>query len=83
MKKILAGVIVATLTASLASAEPQRNEGPRASAIHLKRLKQRVNYRNLYLGPQNRIQPVLNPDPEQEPCSTAHDFCPGFFGDNG
>jgi hypothetical protein len=52
MKTILAGVALATLMASLASAEPKRNEGSPASAIHLKRLKQRVvNHRNLYLGP--------------------------------
>jgi len=51
MNKILAGVALATLMASLASAEPRRNEGSPVSAIHLKRLKQRVNYRNLHLGP--------------------------------
>jgi hypothetical protein len=83
MNKILAAVIIATFTASLASAEPQRTEGPRASTIHLKRLKQRVNYRNLYLGRQNWIQPVLKPDPEQRLCSMDHEFCRGFSGDNG
>jgi hypothetical protein len=73
----------ATLVTSLASAEPQRSERSRASAIHLKRLKQRTNYRNLYLGPRESILPALNPDPEQWLCSTDHDFCSGFFGDNG
>jgi hypothetical protein len=83
MKKLLAGVVLATLMASVASAEPQRNKRLHSSAIHLKRLKQHINYRNLYLGPLKSIQPMLNPDPEQWLCSTAHDFCPGYFGDNG
>jgi hypothetical protein len=51
MNKILAGVALATLMTSLASAEPRRKEGSPVSATHLKRLKQRVNFRNLYLGP--------------------------------
>jgi hypothetical protein len=50
MKRILAGVALATLMVSLASAEPQRNERSPASALHLKRLKQRVNHRNVYFA---------------------------------
>jgi hypothetical protein len=51
MKKILAGVALAALLASRVSAEPRGNEGSPASASHLKRLKQRALYRNLYLRP--------------------------------
>jgi hypothetical protein len=83
MKKILTGVALATFTTSLGSAESQRNKESRAPAIHLKRQKQRVNYRRLYLDPRKSIQPMLNPDSEQGLCSTAHDFRPGYFGNNG
>jgi hypothetical protein len=83
MKKILIGVALAALMASPASAEPQRNERLPVSAIHLERLKQHAYSRDLYLGPRESNQPPLDADPDQGPCSTAHDFCPGFFGDNG
>lgn len=83
MKRVLIAVVLATLTGSLASAEPTRNERPPASGIHLKRPKERANYRNLYLGREKTVQPTLNADPEQELCLTAPGFCPGYFGGNG
>ena len=85
MKMILAGLAFATLIATPVFAQPQRNEGSHASAIHLKHRKQLgVDYRDLYLSTQKSNQPTSNPDPmDQELCSTAHDFCPGFHGDNG
>jgi len=85
MKLILAGLALATLMATPVFAQPQRNEGSRASAIHLKHKKQLgVDYRDLYLSTRKSNQPTSNPDSmDEELCSTAHDFCPGFHGDNG
>ncbi len=56
MKKILAGVALATIMASLASAQPQRNERSPASSIHLKRLKPRANHRNVYFAPMGNSE---------------------------
>ena len=85
MKMILAGLALATLIATPVFAQPHRNEGSPAAAIHLKQKKQLgVDYRDLYLSVRKSNQPTLNTDQlEQEVCSTAHDFCPGFHGDNG
>ncbi len=85
MKMILAGLALATLMTTAVFAQPQRTEGLPASAIHLRHKKQLgVDYRDLYLSTRKSNQPTLNEDPlDQEVCSTAHDFCPGFHGDNG
>jgi hypothetical protein len=85
MKMILAGLAFATLIATPAFAQPQRIEGSHAAAIHLRQTKQLgVDYRDLYLSTRNSNQPTLNTDSlDQEVCPTAHDFCPGYFGDNG
>jgi hypothetical protein len=85
MKMILASLAVATLMATPVFAQPHRNEGSLASAIHLKHKKQLgVDYRDLYLSVPKSNQPTLTTDQlEQEVCSTAHDFCPGYYGDNG
>jgi hypothetical protein len=83
MKTILICVALATLSAPLASAEPQGGEPSAVSAIHLKRFRKHANFRKLYLDPHKSIQPTLNPDLDNRLCSTAHDFCPGFSGDNG
>jgi hypothetical protein len=69
MKMIFAGVAFATLMAAPVFAQPQRYEGLLASGI--------------YQPAQKSNQPKSNFDPmEQWPCSTAHDFCPGYHGDN-
>ena len=69
MKMILAGVAFATLMAAPVFVQPQRYEGLRASGI--------------YQSAQKPNQARSNWDPtEQWPCSTAHDFCPGYHGDN-
>ena len=85
MKMILAGLAFATLIATPAFAQPQRIEGSHAAAIHLRQTKQLgVDYRDLYLSARKSNQPTSNSDSmDQELCSTAHDFCPGFHGDNG
>jgi hypothetical protein len=69
MKMILAGVAFATLMAAPVFAHPQRHEGSLASGF--------------FQSAQKSNQAKLNSDPmEQWPCSTAHDFCPGYHGDN-
>jgi hypothetical protein len=85
MKIILAGLAFALLVAAPAFAQPQRNEGSPASAIHLKQKKQLgVDYRDLYLSARKSNLPTSNPGATQDwLCRTAHDFCPGFHGDNG
>lgn len=85
MKMILAGLVLTTLITAPAFAQPQRNEGSPASAIHLRQKKQLgVDYRALYLSTQKSNQPTSYPDAsEQRLCSTAHDFCRDFHGDNG
>ena len=85
MKMILAGLAFATLMATPVFAQPHSNEGSLAAAIHLKHQKQLgVDYRDLYLSARKSNQPTSNSDSmDQELCSTAHDFCPGFHGDNG
>jgi hypothetical protein len=85
MKMILAGLAFATLMATPVFAQPQRNEGSPPAAIHLKQKKYLgVDYRDLYLSTRTSNQPTSNADTaDQELCRTAHDFCPGFHGDNG
>jgi hypothetical protein len=84
MRNILAGLAL-FLAAAPAFAQPQRNEGSPASAIHLKQKKQLgVDYRDLYLSARKSNLPTLNPGATEDwLCKTAHDFCPGFHGDNG
>ena len=85
MKIILAGLAFATLMATSVFAQPYRNEASPAAAIHQRHQKQLgVDYRDLYLSARKSNQPTSNSDSmDQELCSTAHDFCPGFHGDNG
>jgi hypothetical protein len=85
MKIILPGLAFAFLVAAPAFAQPQRNEGSPALAIHLKQKKQpRVDYRDLYLSARKSNLRTSNPGATQDwLCRTAHDFCPGFHGDNG
>jgi hypothetical protein len=77
MKTMLAAVAFAALMASPVLAQSPRNEGP-ASRIYLNQQKQ--------FGFDNRgyvFAPRSNQDAmDRSLCSTAHDFCPGFHGDN-
>jgi hypothetical protein len=79
MKMILATVAFAALMAPPLFAQSPRNEGP-ASRIYLNQRKQfGVNNRDRYT-----FAPRSNQDAtDNSLCSTAHDFCPGFHGDNG
>jgi hypothetical protein len=79
MKTILAAVAFAALMASPTFAQSPRHEGP-ASRIYLKQQNQ--------FGVDNRDPHMFAPMSQQNAmdkslCSTAHDFCPGFHGDNG
>jgi hypothetical protein len=87
MKMIIAGVALAALMATPAFAQPPRSQEAPALGIHLKQKKQlRADYRDLYLSTAKPAQPATDVnlmEQEQSLCSTAHDFCPGFHGDNG
>jgi hypothetical protein len=78
MKMILASVSFAALMASPVLAQSPRSEGL-ASRIYLNQQRQ--------FGADNRaymFAPRSNQDAmDKSLCSTAHDFCPGFHGDNG
>lgn len=78
MKMILAAVAFAALMTSSLFAHSPRNEAP-ASRIYL---NQQTGF-----GVHNRdymFAPRSNQDAmDKSLCSTAHDFCPGFHGDNG
>jgi hypothetical protein len=79
MKMILAAVAFAALMAPPLFAQSPRNERP-VSKIHLNQQRQfGVDDRDWYM-----FAPRLNQDATDSAlCSTAHDFCPGFHGDNG
>jgi hypothetical protein len=83
MKTILAGAAFATFLALAFSAPSQGSERPRVTKVYLQH-REHVGYQGLYLPAHksNQLTPSSNPM-EQWPCSTAHDFCPGFHGDNG
>jgi hypothetical protein len=78
MKIFLAAVAFAALMTSPLFAESPGSEGP-ASRIYLNQQSQ--------FGAHNRdymFAPRSNQDSmDKSLCSTAHDFCPGFHGDNG
>lgn len=77
MKIILATVALTALMASPLFAQSPGNEG-RASGIYHQR-QFHVDNRDLYMS-----APRLNQGrTDNSLCSTAHDFCPGFHGDNG
>jgi hypothetical protein len=79
MKTILAAVAFAALMAPPLFAQSPRYEGP-ASGIYSNQQRQfGVDNRDLHL-----FAPGSNQDSmDKSLCSTAHDFCPGFHGDNG
>jgi hypothetical protein len=83
MKTILASAAFAAFLAMAFSAPSQGSERPPAAKVHLQQ-KEHVGYQGLYLRALKSNRPTPNSNPmEQWPCSTAHDFCPGFHGDNG
>jgi hypothetical protein len=78
MKIILAAVAFAALMTSPLFARSPRSEGP-ASRIHLNQQRQfGVDHRNYMFAPRSNQDSM-----DKSLCSTAHDFCPGFHGDNG
>jgi hypothetical protein len=78
MKTILAAVAFAALMAPPLFAQSPRSEGP-ASRIYLNQQRQFGADNHDYM-----FAPRSNQDSMDESlCSTAHDFCPGFHGDNG
>jgi hypothetical protein len=75
MKMILAGVAFAALLASPVFAQPLGHDGQLASVTYRQHDKQ-------FHG--DSTEPTSNRDSlDQELCETAHDFCPGYHGDNG
>jgi hypothetical protein len=74
MKMILAAVTFAALMTSPLFAQSPRSEGP-ASRIYL---NQQKHHRDYMFAPGSNQDSMDN-----SLCSTAHDFCPGFHGDNG
>jgi hypothetical protein len=77
MKIVLAAVAFAVLMAPPLFAQSPRHEG-RASGIYHQR-QFGVDNRDLYM-PAPRLNQGAT---DNSLCSTAHDFCPGFHGDNG
>jgi hypothetical protein len=79
MKIILAAVTFAALTAPATFAQSPRYEGP-ASRVYLNQQNQfGVDARYPYMFAPRSQQNAM----DKSLCSTAHDFCPGFHGDNG
>jgi hypothetical protein len=90
MKTILAGAALATFLALTFSAPSQASERPAAAEFYAPQQQQQqqqqsgTSYQGFYLPGQRSNQPSVNWDTTgQSLCSTAHDFCPGFHGDNG
>jgi hypothetical protein len=85
MKKILAGAAFATFFALAFAAPSQASERPAADKISAQQGQQSgTGYQGFYLPGQKSNQPTMNWDTTDQPlCSTAHDFCPGYHGDNG
>lgn len=77
MKPILAVVAFAALMASPVLAQSPRNEGP-ASRIYLNQQRQFGIHNRDYMFAPTSTQDAM----DKALCSTAHDFCPGFHGDN-
>jgi hypothetical protein len=78
MKMILAAVAFAALVTSPLFAQSPRSEGP-ASRIYLNQQRQFGADNHDYM-----FAPRSNQDSmDKSLCSTTHDFCPGFHGDNG
>jgi hypothetical protein len=84
MKTILAGAAFATFFALSFSAPSQASERPAAAGISARQQRQSgAGYQGFYLPGHKSNQPRVNWDTtDQSLCSTAHDFCPGYHGDN-
>jgi hypothetical protein len=78
MKIILAAVAFAALMAPPVFAQSPGNEGP-ASRIYLNQQTQFGVDNQDYMFAQRSNQDAM----DRSLCRTAHDFCPGFHGDNG
>ena len=85
MKTILAGAAFATFFALAFAAPSQASESPANAEVSAQQEHQSgAGYRAFYLPGQKSNQPTVNWDAtDQSLCSTAHDFCPGYHGDNG
>jgi hypothetical protein len=85
MKTILAGAAFATFFALAFAAPSQASERAGAAEISAQQEHQSgTGYQGFYLPGQKANQPTVNWDKtDQSLCSTAHDFCPGYHGDNG
>jgi hypothetical protein len=85
MKTILAGAAFATFLALAFSAPSQASERPAVAEISAQQEQQSgTGYQGFYLLGQKSNQPTVNWDTtDQSLCSTAHDFCSGYHGDNG
>jgi hypothetical protein len=84
MKTILAGAAFATIFALTFSAPSQASERPAAEFYAQQKQQTDAGYQGFYLPGQQSNQPTVNWDTtDPSLCSTAHDFCPGFHGDNG
>jgi hypothetical protein len=83
MKPIIA-ILALVLFAFPSLALAQNNKRPPASKIHLWQIEQRRDgYRSVHWFAHNSFQPAFpTHQNEQALCSTAHDFCPNFHGDN-
>jgi hypothetical protein len=83
MKTIIA-ILAFVLFASPGFAQQQNNKQASASTIHLRQIEElRADYASVYLSAQKSFQPAFaTPQREQALCSTAHDFCPNYHGDN-
>jgi hypothetical protein len=83
MKTIIA-ILAFVLFASPGFAQQQNNKQASASAIHLRQIEElRADYGTVYLSAQKSFRPAFGtPQREQALCSTAHDFCPNYHGDN-
>ena len=84
MKTVL-GIVGFVLFVSPSLAQQKNNKQALASAIHLRQMGGvRADYGNAYLSAQKSFQPKsIAREREQALCSTAHDFCPDYHGDNG
>jgi hypothetical protein len=85
MKTILAGAACATFLALAFSAPSQASEGSPAANIYAQQNQQSgAGDQGFYLRGRKPNQPTLNWDTtDPSLCSTAHDFCPNYHGDNG
>jgi hypothetical protein len=85
MKTIVGGAALATFLALTFSTPSEASERPAAAEFYAPQQQQSgTSYQGFYLPGQRSNRPTVNWDTtDQSLCSTAHDFCPGYHGDNG